>query len=320
MILTVTANPSVDRTVELGEPLTHGTVQRANATRVEAGGKGVNVARVVATASSDTIAILPANRTDALLGLLDAVELPYRYINVDDQVRSNITIVDPDGTTTKINAAGAAFDQATETALSRLIDELAPTADWIALCGSLPPGLPDDWYAHIAERLSAKGAKVAVDTSGAPLRAVARPGIALLKPNADELAELVGGDGPTIESAAATGNFTPAVTASQKLAARTGGAVLTTLGAAGALLTIGQRTWSATAPSITPRSTVGAGDASLAGYLLAELDGQTPPDRLRRAVAYGSAAAALPGTQPPFPTQLDLANVQVTELQPSTTV
>ncbi|GAB17953.1 1-phosphofructokinase [Gordonia effusa NBRC 100432] len=320
MILTITVNPSIDRTVELAEPLEPGAVQRATASRVEAGGKGVNVARVVASAGNDALAVLPARQTDALLRLLDDVSLPYRCIDIHQDVRSNITIVDPDGTTTKINAAGAELDTATDTALTDLIDQLAPDAHWIALCGSLPPGLPDDWYARIAERLAARGANVAVDTSGAPLKAVARPGIGLLKPNADELAELVGGSGPEIESLAATGDFTSASIAAQTLAARTGGAVLTTLGAAGALLTIGPRTWSATTPPITPRSTVGAGDASLAGYLLADLDGETPPERLRRAVAYGSAAAALPGTQPPSPTHLDLTNVHVTELPLSTTV
>lgn len=320
MILTVTANPSIDRTVELDAPLAHGAVQRAVATREEAGGKGVNVARVIATAGGDTVALLPAHRGDPLLALLDDVALPYRAVHVEANVRTNVTIVDPDGTTTKINAAGAPIDDATNAELTALVTELASDTGWVALCGSLPPGLPDDWYARLVVSLTGGGARIAVDTSGGPLRAVAQPGVALLKPNADELAELVGGHGHAIEAAAAAGDFGPAAAASHRLAARTGGAVLTTLGAAGALLTTGARSWSATPPPITPRSTVGAGDASLAGYLLAEVDGAGPPERLRRAVAYGSAAAALPGTQPPRPDQLDLADIRITEIPMPTAV
>ncbi|NMN99917.1 1-phosphofructokinase family hexose kinase [Gordonia sp. TBRC 11910] len=314
MILTVTANPSIDRTVELEAPLRHGAVQRAAATRIEAGGKGVNVARVAAGADVATLAILPARSDDPMLGLLDSVRLPYRATDVGADVRSNLTVVDPDGTTTKINAAGAVLDDATATALAEEIVANAPGASWVALCGSLPPGLPADWYARLVAALKPHGCKIAVDTSGAPLAAVAQPGADLLKPNADELAELVGGDGPAIEAAAQAGDFGPAVAASLLLAQRTGGTILTTLGAAGALLTTTTASWSATPPPIVPRSTVGAGDASLAGYLLAELAGAEPAERLRRAVAYGSAAAALPGTQPPSPSDLNLDDIQIAEI------
>ena len=102
--------------------------------------------------------------------------------------------------------------------------------------------------------------------------------------------------------------------ASRTLIATTQGAVLATLGAAGAVLTTAEGSWLATPPPIVPRSTVGAGAASLAGDLIAYTAGASEPDRLRTAVAYGSAAAGLAGTQPPLPAQVDVDSVDVVEL------
>ena len=94
------------------------------------------------------------------------------------------------------------------------------------------------------------------------------------------------------------------------------GAVLATLGAAGAVLVNRTGSWLATPPPIVPRSTVGAGDSSLAGYLRADVGGAEPPQRLQMAVAYGSAAAALPGSALPSPAEIDLNAVRVTSISP----
>lgn len=311
MILTVTANPSVDRTVEIPGPFSRGEVLRARSVRSQPGGKGINVSRVVAGAGLDTLALLPARAGDRLLVELDAVHLNYQAVPVDDEVRINLTIAEPDGMTTKINESGAALRASVLTQLTELIVASAGDAQWVALCGSLPPGVPADWYATVAGRLQSAGTHVAVDTSGPPLTAVVGARPALLKPNAFELAELTGDDGAALEASAQAGDVAPATGAARALAERTGGAVLTTLGAAGALLTVGSDTWFATPPRIAVRSTVGAGDASLAGYLIAQQRGDDPAQRLRTAVAYGSAAASLPGTTPPTPGDLDLAGVHV---------
>jgi len=106
------------------------------------------------------------------------------------------------------------------------------------------------------------------------------------------------------------------VAAARQLVDRGVGAVLATLGAAGAVLVDETGSWLATPPPITARSTVGAGDASLAGYLRADVGGAVPPQRLQMAVAYGSAAAALPGSALPTPGQIDLNAVRVTPIAP----
>ncbi len=138
----------------------------------------------------------------------------------------------------------------------------------------------------------------------------------LIKPNTEELAGVLGLSIPSLEAAVAEGDPEPVVTAARQLVDRGIGAVLATLGAHGAVLVDDNGAWMATPPPIVPRSTVGAGDSSLAGYVRAEIGGAVPPQRLQMAVAYGSAAAALPGTTLPTPAQVDLAAVQVTPIAP----
>lgn len=314
MILTVTANPSIDRTVQLDGPLIPGGVHRPVGVVDQPGGKGVNVARVVDAAGLPTMAVVPAHSGDSFVHHLERAGLPHSAIDVAGDVRVNLTIADPDGVTTKINAPGAKLDAAEAQSLMTAIVEHAAHADWLALCGSLPPGLPATWYADVIGALRGVGVHIAVDTSGAPLRHVAAAGPDLMKPNSEELAELTGADPVALESAAADGDPSEAARASIALARSTGGAVLTTLGGAGAVLAVGGEAWFASAPEVRVRSTVGAGDASLAGYLIADHAGADPADRLARAVAYGSAAASLPGTTPPTPDLLDHARITVTRL------
>ncbi|GEE02581.1 1-phosphofructokinase [Gordonia spumicola] len=310
MILTVTANPSIDRTITLDGPLVAGAVHRPTGVLDQPGGKGVNVARVVQAAGFDTLALVPAAAGDTFLAHLDHAHLPHVAVATAGTVRTNLTIVDPDGVTTKINTPGADVDAETLTAA---VVERAGAATWLALCGSLPPGLPDTWYADLVARVRQAGVRVAVDTSGAPLTHVTSAGPHLMKPNSEELAELTGADPSALEAAAGAGDPSAAAAASLELAASTGGAVLTTLGGSGAVLAVDGKAWFATAPRIRVRSTVGAGDSSLAGYLIAEVRGDDPARRLANAVAYGSAAAALPGTTPPTPDMLD-DSVSVTPL------
>lgn len=314
MIVTVTVNPSIDRTIELASPLERGAVLRAVGVRNEPGGKGINVSRVIAEAGLDTLALLPSAPGDRMLVELDAVGLPHHAVGIDGEVRVNITIAEPDGTTTKLNEAGCFLGTGQIEELTDLIVTSAAEARWLALCGSLAPGLDDDWYRGIIDRLAGTGCRIAVDTSDGPLAEVARSTPSLLKPNGEELASLTGADGRAMEAAAEAGDPGAAAEAARNLSATTGAAVLNTLGAAGAVLADGDQSWFATPPPIVPRSTVGAGDSSLAGYLIAETRGLEPAERLRTAVAYGSAAAALPGTQPPTPAQLDLAGVTIRQL------
>lgn len=320
MIVTVTPNPSIDRTVTLPARLVRGAVHRVQSVSTEPGGKGVNVARALTLAGLDTLAILPAGGRDPILSALQSCGVPFYAVPVDGAVRTNLTITESDGTTTKINEPGAVIDEAALAALTTAILDRAESARWVVLSGSLPPGMPDSWYADVVARLQSFDCKVAVDTSDAPLAALAaefgRAAPDLIKPNAEELAGLAGVAAEHLEAALAQGDPDPVVAAARQLIDRGAHTVLATLGPAGAVLVDETGSWLATPPPIKPRSTVGAGDSSLAGYVRADVAGAQPPQRLQMAVAYGSGAAALPGSALPSPAQIDLDDVAVNPISP----
>ena len=315
-VVTLTANPSLDRTLVLPGPLARGGVARLGVSSTEPGGKGVNVARALAAAGADVEAVVPADRTDPLVTELTALGLPPLTVPTGVPVRTNYSLTEPDGTTTKLNEPGTALDEEVRAALRAVLTGAATGARWVVLSGSLPPGTPEDWYAELVRAVRPTGARVAVDTSEAPLRALlaAGPDAApdLLKPNAEELAQVAG----TTEAALLAD---PVALRAAVDALHAGGVaeVLLTLGGDGAVLSTADGVWSARPPRTTVRSTVGAGDSSLAGHLLADLAGAPPAERLRRAVATGSAAAALPGSAVPAPHQVDPAAVVVTPGLPS---
>ncbi len=315
MIVTLTANPSVDRTMELDSAIVRGEVFRAVSVGDEAGGKGVNVARAVAHAGVPAVAVLPADDDDLLVRGMEAAGVLPVNVPTGRPSRVNITVTEPDGTTTKFNDPGHELEESVLAAVAARLLERSQAGDWVVLSGSLPPGAPATWYADLTARLKHGGRLVAVDTSGEPLVAAVRSGTALpdlLKPNAGELASLTGDDETRLEA-----DPRAAVAVAGQLVADGVGGVLVTLGAAGAALVTAHGAWLASPPPITLRSTVGAGDASLAGYLLADLQGLDAPGRLREAVAYGAAAASLPGSTMPREGDLDRDGVTLTALAPA---
>ena len=341
MIVTLTPNPSLDRTVTLPGPLVRGGVNRLSGVVVEPGGKGVNVARVLVSAGQPAAAVLPAAAHDPLLLALEAAAaapsagsaaLSTRAVTVAAPARINTAVTEPDGTTTKLNEPGAALSpqevDAVETALLEAVTaaaagEGAGARHWAVLSGSLPPGVPADWYARLVRLLreSVPGLRIAVDTSDEPLAALAAglPESApdLVKPNGEELGQLVGlpaDRAMALEEGAAHGDLAPVADAARILVDLGLGAVMATLGPAGAVLVTGGGAWHATAPKVPVASTVGAGDSSVAGYVLADVRGGDEPERLRTAMVYGSAAASLPGTTLPTPGDLPAQEVVVTRL------
>lgn len=318
MIVTVTPNPSVDRTIALAGPLLRGEVLRVADAVDQPGGKGVNISRACVAAGLPTCAVLPADPGGSFVRELEALGVPCAAVPAVGAMRTNLTLSEPDGTTTKLNAAGAGVGPGVLDALAARVLDLP--ADWVVLAGSLPPGAPADWYALLAARLRAHGRRVAVDTSDDALSAVVaalRPatGASLLKPNADELAAVAGVPATVLEQDPAR-----VAAAAQVLVERGAGAVLATLGARGAVLVDVEGAWHAVPPRTAVVSTVGAGDSSLFGYLAADLRGASAPERLAWAVAYGSAAAALPGTTVPIPTDVRPHEVRVHPLDhPSST-
>ncbi len=313
MIVTLTAHPSLDRAISLDAPLRPGEVQNAAAAREDAGGKGINVSRVVAAAGVETVAILPLAAGDPYAAALSVTAIETRTVPVHGHVRANLTITDPAGVTTKLNLPGAAL---TETDASAVVDAVVTAsrgARWLVLAGSLPPGAAVDFYVAVIDAVrSAHGAEaplIAVDTSGAALAAVVERGRPdLIKPNDEELAEL------TAHALPAGGLVRAVADVARELVPHRVRAALVTLGADGAALVTADGAWAAMPPRIRVVRTVGGGDRSLAGYLLAETAGAGLEERLRSAVRDGAAAASLPGTQAPTPADLPIGDVPVTRL------
>jgi 1-phosphofructokinase len=313
MIVTLTANPALDRTIALEEALRPGAVQFAASTREDAGGKGINVARAVIAAGVPALAILPLAESDPYDVPLRAAGIEARRVPVHGHARANLTITDPDGQTTKLNLPGSPLSAEDAAVLTEAVVAAAAGARWVVLAGSLPPGVGDDYYVRVIEAIRAAhgtaAPRIAVDTSGPALRAVVEAGAAdLIKPNDEELAELVGTEVDPAADPAAILDVARLIVPGRVAAA------LVTLGSRGAVLVNADGAWAAPAPRIRVASTVGAGDSSLAGYLLAELDGAQPAERLTRAIRYGAAAAALPGTQLPSPDDLTPDDLEVVVL------
>ncbi|MET8448723.1 1-phosphofructokinase [Streptomyces sp. NPDC005209] len=306
MILTVTPNPSLDRTYEV-PVLERGEVIRASGERMDPGGKGVNVSRAVAAAGRRTVAVLPLGGAPGALvaDLLDAQGIEVVPVPVAGATRSNIALAEADGVLTKINAPGPELSAAEQELLLETVRAQSDDANWIACCGSLPRGLAPAWYADVVARAHADGARIAVDTSGPALLEALREHPDVVKPNAEELAEAVG------RPLATVGDAVKAAEELRELGAR---AVLASLGADGQLLVDGTGTWFGSARVDVVRSNVGAGDSSLAGFLIA---GGSGPEALASAVAHGAAAVRLPGSEMPAPGDLDPAAVTVTSAIPT---
>lgn len=307
MIVTVTANPSLDRTIEV-EGIRRGEVQRALDSYEHAGGKGVNVSRALIANGHQTVAVLSSGGYAGveMAALLDEAGVPVRRVPVAGAVRTNLTVAEPDGTVTKFNEAGPTLTpDEVEALLAAAVDAISGGADWVAGCGSLPPGMPADAYARLVHKAHARGARVAVDSSGDALAACLSAGPDLIKPNVTELAEAAGREVRTIADA---------VAAAEVLRERGARTVLASLGADGALLVDAEGATHARARLARPvLSTVGAGDATLAGFLSA---GGAGAAALVEAVAWGAAAVTLPGSDMPAPADLDRAAVEVTSIDP----
>jgi 1-phosphofructokinase len=330
MIVTLTANPSLDRTVALPGPLERGEVQRAVSVRQESGGKGVNVSRALVASGLETLAVLPGADSDPVLAGLRDAKVPFAALPIHEPLRTNVALTEPGGVTTKINEPGPVLSADAQEALIDLLLERSQGASWVVLAGSLPPGVPADFYATVTRRLRSADSgtgvpQIAVDSSGGPLAAAIAEDASgtvsgkpdLLKPNAEELAELAAAAGFASVSTAEELEADPyAAAAAAAAVVRSGvGAVLATLGSKGAVLVTADGAWLATHPPVTAVSTVGAGDSSLAGYLLAASQGAAPADCLRQAVAHGAAAASLPGSTVPAVHQTTPDAVTITALR-----
>ncbi|MGH3087527.1 MAG: 1-phosphofructokinase family hexose kinase, partial [Rubrobacteraceae bacterium] len=222
-------------------------------------------------------------------------------VPISEDVRMNLSLVEPGGVGTKINAPGPTLSKEEMELLTKETANTAKGSEWLAVCGSLPTGTDPSLYAALVGVAREAGCRVAADTSGEPLRAAIEAGPDLVKPNHEELAELVGRK---------LKNFGDVLEAAKEVRAAGVGAVLVSLGPDGAILVGEEGAFHAETPPFTPKSTVGAGDSLLSGFLAAGGSGE---ESLVEAVAWGAAATKLPGTTGPGPEDINRNEVSLSE-------
>ena len=302
MIVTLTLNPSLDRTFVI-EHLARGELNRATHVWTDPAGKGVNVARALQANGVETSAVLPIGGASGseLLRLLETVGIPCQSIPIGDAVRANVTVMEADGTITKLNEPGPTLTEAEIEGLVSAALELTRPGGWLVASGSLPVGAPADTYASIAKRASALGVRFAVDSSGAALSTAVAARPTLIKPNLEELREL------TAEELETLGDVTRAM---KRLIANGIEQVLVSLGPHGAVLSVGSNVLHGMAAVDEVRNTVGAGDALLAGYLAG---GDDAAQALATGLAWARSAIRNPGTSASASDAADWAAVSIAD-------
>ncbi|GAA2548421.1 MULTISPECIES: 1-phosphofructokinase family hexose kinase [Streptomyces] len=283
MILTVTLNTALDITHRVPSLRPHASHRVSDVTE-RPGGKGVNVARVLAALGHEvTVTGFAGGTTGQVLRdrLTEVPGLTDALVPVSGTTRRTIAVVDErSGGTTQLNEPGPTITPAEWSAFQEAYDDLLPSASAVALCGSLPPGVPIGAYAGLARTARAAGVPVLLDTSGAALRrgVAGRPDI--LKPNAEELAELTGSHEP--------------LRATQDARRRGAGTVVASLGPQGVLALTPEGHWRAAPPAPLHGNPTGAGDSLVAGLLSGLVEHLPWPDRLARAVALSAATVLSP--------------------------
>ncbi|WP_416976337.1 1-phosphofructokinase family hexose kinase [Streptomyces sp. T028] len=281
MILTVTLNTALDITYRVPVLRPH-AAHRVTEVTERPGGKGLNVARVLAALGHEvTVTGFAGGATGRAVRERLPMSIGDALLPVTGATRRTVAVVDArTGDTTQLNEPGPLITPAEWSAFQEAYEDLVADADAVALCGSLPPGVPVGAYAGLVRTARAAGVPVLLDTSGEPLRrgVAARPDI--VKPNADELAELTGSHEP--------------LRATQDARRRGAQAVVASLGPEGLIAATAEGRWRATPPTRVHGNPTGAGDSVSAGLLSALVEGLPWADRLTRAVALSTATVLAP--------------------------
>lgn len=290
MIYTLTLNPAVDR--ELTVPaMEFDSVLRASESRIDFGGKGFNVSRLLKGMNEPSTAVgfLGGNAGELLEKGLLGLGIGTDFVWVSDETRTNVSIVTQSHDHyIKVNEKGPLVGEPKQKELLDKIDTLAKSGDWWVLAGSLPPGIATDIYARVVSVLNKHGANAILDTSGESLKRGCAEKPYLVKPNAEEAKALTG-----------LPMNTPSEIAVGAAEIRRMGAqnVVISMGKAGALLHTADGTWLTHTPRIQEKNPIGAGDSMVGGLVWALTQRIALKEALGWGVASGAATASLPGTE-----------------------
>lgn len=290
-VVTLTMNPAIDAWVSVERVLPFHKL-RCSAARRDPGGGGINVARVLKRFGADVTAIYPngGGLGQLLRRLVDQEGLSGLAVPIANETREDFTVFENStGSEFRFVLPGPHLTEHEWSACLAMLGRLQRGMRFVVGSGSLPPGVPDDFYGRLAQMAKRVGSKVVIDSAGPPLRAALEAGVYLIKPSLNEFRLLMG---EPLETQA------DRIRACRSLVERGQAEVVAlTLGEQGALLVTRSRVLNAQALAITPVSVVGAGDSFLGGLIWSLASGHSVETALRYAMAAGSAALLAPGTE-----------------------
>jgi 6-phosphofructokinase 2 len=290
-IVTITPNPSVDLSTAV-ERIVPVAKLRGAWQRRDPGGGGINVARVIKRLGGDVSAIyaVGGGTGELLRKLLDEADIASLPFRIAEETREDFFVTEiATGQPYRFILPGPDLSESEWQRCLELLSRIEPFPRFVVGSGSLPGGVPDDFYARVARIAKQRGARMMLDTSGAALAAAVAEGVDLIKPSLREMRELAGGE-PT--NAAEWEEAARALVRSGKVSV-----IALTMGHLGAVLVTPYQILRAQPLPITPRSAVGAGDSFLGALIWRLAAGDDLESSFRQAVAAGAAALLNPGTE-----------------------
>jgi 1-phosphofructokinase family hexose kinase len=292
LIVTLTINPAIDRTVSVDKLVFEDrayVIDRSEA----AGGRGVNASHVIHSFGGKTLALLASGgaRGEQMEKLLAKLAFPYEVVRVHSETRVNLTISDKQGLTVKLNEIGAPLEEQEVAEIHRLVDARLAKAQWLMICGSVPPGVSSRFYCEVIEMAKQRGVKTLVDTDGDALLHSLEAKPTVITPNQHEAERLLG------RALLTRTQFLEAVDRIQAMGAES---VILSLGSRGAIGSGPEGIFEVLPPRVDVLCPIGAGDAMAAAFTWSMEKKKSFADSLRWGVAAGTAKAMLPGMT--FPT------------------
>lgn len=304
-IATLTLNPAIDQSAAISD-FTAGEVNRVDWERSDPGGKGVNVASFLSDLGFrvTVTGFLGRENSAVFERLFQDKGMTDRFLRVPGKTRVNVKIIDEaQHRITDINFPGQTVGAAELASVRDVLTALIADHQWFVLSGSLPSGVPLDFYAELVGLLKAAGKRVVLDTSGEPMRAAIGSAPYAIKPNIAELEEVLGSPLPD----------RAAIVKAARILVKGGiEYVVISMGKDGALFVDARECLLALPPAVEVKSTVGAGDAMVAGFVAARLRGGSLADCARLATATAVGALTQLGPRLPSPQAVESIAQQVT--------
>jgi 1-phosphofructokinase family hexose kinase len=287
LIVTLTINPAIDRIFSV-DRLAFEDRSYIKSIRESAGGRGINASRVIQSFGGDTHAVLTSggNSGKRLEEHLAGCGYPTTLVRIRNAIRTNLTITDTHGLTVNLNEAGPELAHSEVTRVERAVREALGKASWLLMCGSLPPGVPAEFYGKLIAMARKKNVKTLIDADGEPLRQGIEQHPTLATPNQQEAERLLG------RTLLTRSHYLEAAAQIRAMGAES---VVLSLGSRGAIGAYADGLLEALAPRVDAVCPIGAGDALTAAYTWSYTRQNDHAEALRWGVAAGTASARLPG-------------------------